>query len=348
MASWVYVFSRFTPEALLIEAVVILALICGYAAFWVLRKRRFGSVGQEVPSTVVKTYLNELITEAELIRAQLFGLLTNSGSAGAAQLSAGAGPTLAMLSGAGGVSAGSLGSNDPELIKKFSSLELKVLEQARSMEAMLAEKAKLEKDLNDARATSGGGGGAGGDPAALAKLNEKIKLLESRLAEYSVIEDDLANLKRLQQENAQLKAALSQQVGTGAAAAATAATAAPIAATAAATAATAAPIAATAAEAVAQPEPAVADPVAAAAPPAPEAAPAAADPLAEMLAAAATPPEAAAAPTPEANFEGLVNQVEQSLQPALAEAAPAPAAPPAGGEKSDADLVAEFEKMLNG
>jgi hypothetical protein len=77
---------------------------------------------------------------------------------------------------------------------------------------------------------------------------------------------------------------------------------------------------------------------------------------------------AAAAPAGggDAAFEGLVDQVEQSLQPgeapaaaatpAAAETASTPAATAdtmletataAGNEKSDADLVAEFEKMLN-
>jgi hypothetical protein len=69
------------------------------------------------------------------------------------------------------------------------------------------------------------------------------------------------------------------------------------------------------------------------------------------------------APEPESpSFEALNEPVAASLQsgptgasanptpepaPAAA-AAPAGALPPLGDEKSDADLVAEFEKMLNG
>ena len=54
-----------------------------------------------------------------------------------------------------------------------------------------------------------------------------------------------------------------------------------------------------------------------------------------------------------AGFEGLVDQVEKSLEKPAAEAA-APVTPStteisgATIEKSDADLVAEFEKMLKG
>src|SRR5580700_9305858 len=75
MASWIYVFSKFTPEALLFEALAICLLIAGYAAFWVLRKRKLGAAANLVPASVVKLYLNELIGDANDMRTQLFGLL---------------------------------------------------------------------------------------------------------------------------------------------------------------------------------------------------------------------------------------------------------------------------------
>jgi hypothetical protein len=254
----------------------------------VLKKRKHGAINTEVPATVVKGYLNELILDAEQLRAQLFGLLSAAGAAPA--LTAGA-PALTPVS-------------DSELAKKFSALELKLLEQSRSMENVLSERNRLEKDLSEARAIGAAASGApGADNAAIAKLQEKIRGLENKLGEYSVIEDDLANLKRLQQENAQLKSALSGKVGSGMVAIASAA-------------------------------------------PAPEAAISEALPPSQVSAA-----EPAAAPPTEAGFEGLVSQVEASLQPALgteAPAAPAPAAAEGTQEKSDADLVAEFEKMLNG
>ena len=191
-------------------------------------------------------------------------------------------------------------------------------DQTRSMETILADKARLEKELADAR-TKGGGASP-----EVAKFQEKIQTLEGKLAEYSVIEDDLANLKRLQQENSQLRAALASKGGTVAA-------------------------------------PSVSPPVAA-----PVAAPATAI-------AAIAKPAVAEAPS----FEGLVDHVEASLQAetlptnnplddlpgndpmeslrALAATPPAAAAPTtpvaipanATSAKSDEDLVAEFEKMLN-
>src|SRR5689334_2552322 len=76
--SWLYLFSEFTPEALLFEALIIFLLCAIYAAFWILRKRRFGVVETQLPAGPVKEYLNELIFNAEQLRAQLFGLLAQT------------------------------------------------------------------------------------------------------------------------------------------------------------------------------------------------------------------------------------------------------------------------------
>ncbi len=350
MTSWIYIFSKFTPEALLFEALLICVLVSSYAAFWVVRKRRFGAVENEVPASVVKVYLNELIGEAEDMRAQLFGLL--SGGSPRVRNAESSGPSFAVSG---------------DAAEKLAALERKMSDQAAAMEKILSEKAKLEKELSDARA---GGASAGGAPAGnddLQKLLEKCQGLEARLAEYSVIEDDLANLKRLQQENAQLKS----QLGGGAAATPTPSPApAPAAAPVPTPAAAAAP-----APTAAVPSEPVAPPAAAAPAPAAEPAPApAADPAATAAAAAIAAAADAAAPSstsmsqdaiqaaldaaagnPAAAFEGLVDEVEKSLQPgtppagatAAPAAAAAPAAPETKPEKTDEDLIAEFEKMLN-
>ncbi|MFL5815869.1 MAG: hypothetical protein ACJ763_20035 [Bdellovibrionia bacterium] len=365
MSSWIYILSKFTPEALLFEALLICVLVSSYAAFWVLRKRRFGAIEDEVPASVVKVYLNELIGEAEDMRTQLFGLL--SGHAPRPRHA----HADAHISSPSFVVSG-------DAAEKLTALEQKMAEQAAAMERIMSEKAKLEKELNDARANGAAAGGASAGGEDVQKLQEKCQSLEARLAEYSVIEDDLANLKRLQQENAQLKTQLASG-GAGATAAGPAVPATP--------AATAAPSTPAAAEPEAAPAPAEAAPAPAAeaapaTPADPEAAAAAAavaaataadapsstvmdqDAIQAMLDSAGTAPSTpAAAPAPSAasnEFEGLVDEVEKSLQPnAPAPAAAATPAAPAQAEtkaektpekvpeKSDEDLIAEFEKMLN-
>lgn len=304
MTTWVYIFSQFTAEALLFEALIILLLCLGYALFWVLRKRRYGVIDTSLPAGPVKTYLTELIINAEQLRQQLFGLL--------------GGKELAQLTG------GVLGkaSTDAALAKKLTELEKKMEEQTRALDTIAAEKARIEKDLVEAQSAAASITSApqaqSMSNADTAKFTQKIQDLESKLAEYNVIEDDLANLKRLQQENANLKATLA---GKGI------------------------PVPAAAPEAPSAPPP-----VAAAPAPAP-------------VAEAPAPPAAPAAAGPEGDvFAGLASQVEGSLQqanPDPAAAAAAGEAPPADGggnpapvksenEKAEADLVAEFEKMLKG
>jgi hypothetical protein len=314
MASWVYIFSRFTPEALLFEALAIFVLCGSYAAFWVLRKRKLGAIDQAVPVGVVKTYLNELIVDAEQLRTQLFGLLRSAGISvemPAGQATAGA-PATATVTTA-----------DPALLQKVSQLEARMAEQAQMMNALLLEKQQIEKDLAQARsAKSEAPAGGGGDAAVVNELQGKIQNLEGKLAEYSVIEDDLANLKRLQQENAQLKAALKGGAG---------------------------------AVSTGAPATLAADPIPVAMPGASEPAPVPAEPSVDAILAGT----AGSSGSDLTNaFDGLVDQVEQSLQSAPAPAAAAPAEPAIMAEtstlaipgdsmeKSDADLVAEFEKML--
>ncbi len=364
MSSWIYILSKFTPEALLFEVLAICGLCAAYAAFWILHKRRMGAVDAEVPASVVKLYLSELIGDAEKMRAQLFGLLGNpafnasataGASIGTADPAAIQAAISAALAAAPAPQSTTIAASDPAVAEKVAALETQMANQAKAMETILLEKQKLEKQLAEAKSA---GAAAKGAPAAggNSDLSKRLKELEDRLAEYAVIEDDLANLKRLQQENAQLKAALAGQGGAPvatAAAAAPAAEPAPVAAAEPAPAAepAAAPEALDAmiAQAIAEPTPPAADPQAVvdalmANPDAPAAEPAPA-PAPEPAAPAPAP---AAAPAAEGgnSFEALVDQVESSIAKP-AEAASTTPDDAAKLDKSDADLVAEFEKMLS-
>ena len=300
--AWLYVFSKFTPEALLFESLFIFMLCAGYAAFWILRKRRLGSVHEVVPVGVIKGYLNEWIGDAEQLRAQLFGLLGAAGAEGVSFRTSM--PSLAHASGS--VSA------DPVLLTKIQMLEAKMAEQNKSIESVAAEKARIEKELALAKAAKPGSAPSGDSDGAMSDLQNKIQLLEGKLAEYSIIEDDLANLKRLQQENAQLKAQLAGQGGTF--------TPTPSAPSASSTPAPEAHVAEPTPDEM--PEPAMT-----------------AEPMAEME---------ATSNQPDPSFENIVDQVEQSLQPeTITENASEPSPEPMIDNKSDADLVEEFEKMLN-
>lgn len=349
MSSWIHLFSKFTDEALLFQGLIICSLGAVYTAFWILKKRTHGVVHKkDVPAGVVKAYLNELSAEAHLLRTQLFGLICESGGT-LPELQTG--QLAALLSGnvniqpapapaaspAPATAPTEGGAPDPALQAKLQELEQKLSEQSSALGKVESEKSKLENELKLAQEASKDQEPLSGDAGDLQK---RIRELEERLAEYSVIEDDLANLKRLQQENEKLKAALEGKGGsTDDAPAAEAAPA------------EEAPVEAPAAEAA----------------PAEEAA---AEAPAEE---AAEPAEAAEEDAPAEDFDNLVDDVEKSLQPEeqsedTVEAAPAEEAaeptdaPPAeepkeeapaaeaaasGGDDQDDDLLAEFEKMLN-
>lgn len=196
MNSWVYIFSKFTSEALLFESLFIFILCCSYAAFWVLRKRRYGSIDTTIPSGPVKAYLNELIGAAEQLRLQLFGLLSSSGANSNAYRIIGLGDA----------------APDPEITKKLTELEARTIDQAKALGVLAEEKSRLEKELTEVKANSlANAASAKNQVEGTKELQAKVNELESKLTEYSVIEDDLANLKRLQQENEQLKALLNSK-----------------------------------------------------------------------------------------------------------------------------------------
>jgi hypothetical protein len=275
MTSWIYLFSRFTPEVLLFEVLFICVLTSFYSTFWFMRRRRLGVITESMPAGVLKHYLAEVMQNAKNIQGELFGEAVSSGapswSSSASQLT---------------------NKPDPNLLQKFSDLENKLTEKEAILQRLTQEKLKAEKELETVKLTSEKKGPslATANNGELLELKEKIQTLEDRLLEYSIIEDDLANLKRLQQENSVLKKLMTThgvQVPGG--------------------------------EVIAAVPSAVASPSAS-----PSVSP--------------TPVPAPTQIIPQKNqsFEGLVDHVEKSLE----------GAPPPSNEKSDGELVAEFEKML--
>jgi len=329
MTSLAYALSKMTFEALILESIVLLCLIALYAAFWILRRKRFGTGDELIPAGMVKFYLNEIIQDAENLRKQLFGLGATSVSTGGAP-----GPALDV----------SALKFDAESIKNFSQdlglkLQAKIDEQNKLIAGLTTENTELKKKTESASAApvaaAAGVAAAAVSNGESEELKKKLKLLEGKLAEYSVIEDDLANLKRLQQENQKLRTKLTEVDPKAAEEIATVSTGAPPAAAAP----TEAPAQAASPAPVAEVAPTAEIPVAEAAPVA-EATPAPAAPAAEPAPTAAAAPVAASASPTEPVLEA----------PALEPSAPAAAAPAAGGEnlsKSEADLLSEFEKMLN-
>ena len=319
MENLIYLLAEFSSEFLLFLALGIFILVCIYAAFWIVHKRRHGVIDTQLPSGPVKAYLNSMIFDAEQLRLQLFGIL-------GAQLppeKMAMVPQQVVISG-------------PVDSSKLGELEGKLAEQMRALEAMTQTKAQLEKELADSKKNMGVPGANTQQAIEMKKLEEKVKLLESRLAEYNVIEDDLANLKRFQQENAALKKALASAGGSmpggdnkppgpgpGDSSGPPAAGGASGAASVEASGDTAA--GAPGDSMVAEPE------------------------VSAESAAPSSEPESVPEPQGEASANSLLSAVSSKSEiPAGSPQVPEPkvTSPGGGSEKSEEDLVAEFEKML--
>ena len=361
MAHYIYFFSKFTDEAIVFELFAFFLLVSMLTAYYILSRRFMREGDKLIPMSALRAYLDKNIMETNDFRMALLGDSLNVGD-----LPAGTGP------------ANYVAPTSAVDQSKVVELQAQLFNQQKMIEDLKTQKQQIEAQVaaGGGAVASAGGGGGGGNPAETEDLRNRLKNAEDRLAEYSVIEDDLANLKRLQQENAKLKA----QLGGGAEAAGApipvpaAKTPSPVA-----TPATETP-APTPASATAAPE-TVVDPT----PPAAAAAPTLDAELDTSLSESTTDIDAAtkaaspapgdasgdgnfkdqstvsAAPAPD--FEAAVDQVEAALTPdapkavaPIAEtAAPeaAKAASPAPAEtkneakpKNDEDLLAEFEKML--
>jgi len=327
MQTILHYLDNFTPEVLIIELAVLALVIVTFLALWLYNKKKFNNLSHQVPANVVKDYLDSIIQNSNSLKSSLFrgGGLDLGDAAGIPSVV----PT-AGLGSDGGVSQAELNQKIAEINALRAELEeknktIKDLEDklanagsapaaggdidVSQYEAKIAElEAALEAAKNAAPA-EGGGGGNEELEAKVSALETENQELKDRLAEYEIIEDDLANLKRLQQENEQLKKSL----GGGAPA----------------------PAEESAAEEEAAPEPE------AEAEPEPEAE---AEP--EPEAEAEPEPEAEAEPEPEA--EAAADDEAPGDEGAeAAEASEEDMAASVEGEgKSPEDLLSEFEKML--
>ena len=324
------VLTQFTDETMSIVIAILVLVFSVLVAYWYYNRRKFHQLSHQIPASVVKNYLDSIIANSNALKSSLFrggGLEVGEGVPAIL-------PTSDLPT--GGISVG--GASSEELAQKNAEIA--------NLKSLLSQKdatiAELEKMLEAARLSNGGGvsqeeydivksevaslknqleeankaleeeksSGGAGDPEAAAKLeqvsSERDELRE-RLMEYEIIEEDLANLKKYQQENEQLKKTI-EELQTGGASS---------------------PAPEQASEPQAQEE-AVAE-----------------APVAEEAPQEASEPEAAAEPVeppPEVTAEENPAADDGATQAAAEEM---PDVPSNGGDQKSADeLLSEFEKML--
>jgi regulator of replication initiation timing/phosphotransferase system IIB component len=219
--------TQFNDEALWLSLLMFSFLFALFIAYWLYNRKKFHQLAHQIPAGVIKNYLDTIIQNSAALRSSLLR------GADAGDIPAVF--PIDQLAGHPGIEMRS-GNEDIErwqaeithLKTKLKDKEKVVQELERKMsdmgsgvglsssgnqeevEILQAEVARLQKELEALRASSGAA--SGGSSAEVQEMQQKLMSvtkerdqLKERLMEYEIIEEDLANLKRLQSENEQLK-----------------------------------------------------------------------------------------------------------------------------------------------
>lgn len=214
------ILTKFTDETITVFSMLLLITMAGIIAYWFYNRKKFHQLTHEIPASVVKNYLDSIIQNSTSLKSSLFrggGLDMGNGIPSVVPV----GDLPSSMNISMGSASEEVNQKNAEIAsltlklgdrtKQISDLEKRMLDlsagKGSSAEADLLKKemATLQAQLAEARAASGG------DPNVqreLSTVTTERNDLRERLKEYEIIEEDLANLKRLQQENDQLKAEL--------------------------------------------------------------------------------------------------------------------------------------------
>jgi DNA repair exonuclease SbcCD ATPase subunit len=194
------VLTKFTDETITIFGILSLLTMTGIVIYWFHNRKKFHQLQHEIPASIVKNYLDSIIENSNSLKSSLFrggGLDIGLGVPAVVPVTTlPASPSIAV------------GSSSEELnqkIAEIASLKQNVNDRTKQVSEIEARLKEAEQSLGEARKSSGGDAAL---QKEITKLTTERNELRERLKEYEIIEEDLANLKRLQQENEQLRAEL--------------------------------------------------------------------------------------------------------------------------------------------
>lgn len=218
---------KFAPELLVIQFGFLVILSTLFLWLWFSNRRKYHNLKHAIPANVVKSYLDSIIQNSTALKSSLFrgGGLDVGGAGG------GSVPSVMPLSHLmGGESLGLTGAPSTAVLEELNQKKAYIatlesqLSSAQNSQRELETKmthsqtqltsaeAKI-KELEALLAQSRSGGGDESLKNELAMVTKERDEYRDRLKEFEIISDDLANLKRLQQENEQLKRSLVAQGG---------------------------------------------------------------------------------------------------------------------------------------
>ncbi len=221
------ILTKFTDETITIFSLLLLVTMVGIIIYWFYNRKKFHQLSHEIPASVVKNYLDSIIQNSNSLKSSLFrGGGLDIGNGVPSVVPVGDLPS-SMSIGVGNGSEETTQKNAEiaALTQKLSDRHRQIQDLEKTIQDLSAGKGLgaetelLKKDLSQsqqkvreleaqlAEAMTRAGGDAGLQKELVSVTNERNEIRE-RLKEYAIIEEDLANLKRLQQENDQLKAEL--------------------------------------------------------------------------------------------------------------------------------------------
>lgn len=215
------ILTKFTDETITVFSMLLLLTMAAIVVYWFYNRKKFHQLSHEIPASVVKNYLDSIIQNSTALKSSLFrGGGLDIGNGIPSVVPVGDLPSSMNISvGSGSEEVNQKNAEIASLTLKLNDRNKQITDLEKRMQELAAgsgkggaevdilkkEIASLQSQLSDARASSGGDANLSRDLQAV--TNERNDLRE-RLKEYEIIEEDLANLKRLQQENDQLKAEL--------------------------------------------------------------------------------------------------------------------------------------------
>lgn len=226
--------AKFNQEFLYIAVSVLFIILALIIVYWAYYRRKLHELSHQIPASVVKNYLDSIIANSNALKSSLF-------RGGGLDIGQGIPSVLPTSSLPTGGIATSDGMAEELALKnaEISNLRAQNLQRDKTiveLEAMLAnakdsggsddngekvlelqnEIQQLKSQLANAAAKPAGAGGDAALQAELAQVSKERDEYKERLMEYEIIEEDLANLKRFQQENATLKKTIEELKAGGA------------------------------------------------------------------------------------------------------------------------------------
>ncbi len=214
---------KFGLEILTIQFGFLIIICTLFLWLWYSNRRKYHNLKHAIPANVVKSYLDSIIQNSTSLKSSLFrggGLEVNGIPSvmplghlmGGDNMAMSGAPSTALMEELNQKKAhiSVLESQMATLQNAQREFESKNSQHLNTIATLEAKIKELEALLAQSRNGAGGDEGLKNELSMLSKERDDLK---DRLKEFEIIADDLANLKRLQQENEQLKRSLAAQGG---------------------------------------------------------------------------------------------------------------------------------------